>query len=140
MGLLDDLAIDYTPWRPHDTPDQPQGIEGVVKDRQVWTSDYGTFDVIFIAALDGQNWSWAALGAVAAKEVGRRNPLPGDRIGVAYKGAIPITEGPGIGKDMHIFRMLTVPGPAHAPGSGYVAPEPMAAPQQALPLEAVEPF
>lgn len=136
MSLLDDLNIEYQQWRPADNPDQPQGIEGLVKDRQLWESNFGVFDVIFIVDDQGDAWSWAALGAIATREVGRRNPLPGDRIGVAYKGTVHDDK---YGKDMNVFRVLTKPGPAHAPGSGYVAPTAMPVPTGQQTFETEEP-
>lgn len=128
MSLLDDLNIDYAQWRPVDNPDHPRGIEGVVKDRQVWESGFGPFDMLFIVGDDGAAWSWAALGAIAAREVGRRNPQPGDRLAVAYRGDIPNMTGKG-DKEMHVFRVLTQPGPNHR--SGYRPPAPIQSPTQA---------
>lgn len=135
MSLLDDLNIDYTQWRPADNPDQPRGIEGLVKDLQIWTSDFGAFPMLFVVADDGAAWSWAALGAIAAREVERRDPQPGDRIGIAYKGEVENKVGD---KPMHVFRVLTVPGPRHS--ADYRPPAPVPNPQaQQLPLDE-EPF
>lgn len=136
VSLLDDLAIDYTQWRPADNPDQPRGIEGILKDRQVWQSDFGTFDMLFLVTDENVAWSWAGLGAIASKEVGRRDPQPGDRIAIAYKGELENKIGD---KPMQVFRMLTVPGPRHSATYRPPTPIPTASTQQML-GEGEEPF
>ena len=82
MTIEDRLNREPEAWKP-----QPgDRLIGTVVEVEEYRSDYGTYPMITISTDDGQEWMFHAFHTVARTEIERKQPKPGDRIGIAYHG------------------------------------------------------
>lgn len=77
----EDLQKEYVNWGADTVPGE--AIKGIIDQVTEEEGDYGPYTVIRLTSPDGFAYCYRAFGTVAANQMGRANPQPGQRIGIA---------------------------------------------------------
>lgn len=106
LDLLDELSDEdgeYDPWR----PEEPAGVQGVVKKIGTRSSDYDppTVPWIGIETSDGQKLGIAAFHGVLRRELEEQDPKVGDVLAVKFFGTKKVKSGKWAGKDFFHYRV-----------------------------------
>ena len=114
-SLEDQLAAENAAsWAPNKEPGHDRVLTGTLLMRGVFRGDYGDSPILTIdrggdspdANPPGRFAGWFAFGAVAESEVQEKNPQPGERVAVLYKGTDTVKSGANAGKPYPVFKVF----------------------------------
>jgi hypothetical protein len=103
-SLEERLDSTAEPWRPN----PGDRITGTVIDVDSRTNDYGTYPIITVLTVAGNEVAIHAFGTVLKNEFAKRQPVSGERLGIKYLGR---KEGPRGAYDAYkvVFEIVATP-------------------------------
>lgn len=80
--MMDRLDRDAEPWK----PSPGDKLTGTVASVEIFTGQYGDYPLLLVVGDDGTENAVHAFHTVLRSELARKQPKPGDRIGIKYVG------------------------------------------------------
>ena len=71
-------------------PEPGDKLEGTVTELDERDGGFGPYVIVMVTTDDGRDVAFHAYHTVAARELARQRPVPGDRIGIKYHGVDPV--------------------------------------------------
>lgn len=84
-GLTEDTAV---AWKPADDEfDGPDAIQGEVTERYTVENDFGDDEIpVIVVQTADEEWSVRGYHKILRDEINKKDPQPGDRVGIKYFG------------------------------------------------------